>query len=195
MEKLTRRALVLKGATGLATAAVLPAAAMPPAPEPATPDASFRIKRTERFLEIRRLQKELAEADAVDDQSAFATAWNRIMFLQGQIRRPPRTPEELLEYATIAYHWNAAIDDGGLDPCEALMRQRKYRDESYRPEQTAIDLLMAVFSLAGYEATSYEEWVYIRSDPAEIFTSSITSGTSEENDMAEFDDEIEEDLT
>lgn len=122
MEKLTRRTLVLKGATGLAIAAVLPAAAMPAAPEPATPDAPFRIKRTERFLEIFRLQKEMAEANAIDDRTAFATAWNRIMHLQGQIPRPPRTPEELLEFATIAYHWNTAIADMHLDPCEALMR-------------------------------------------------------------------------
>lgn len=128
MQNLTRRALVFKGATSLATAAVLPAAAaMPHTPSTSAPAAPFRIERTERFLAIRRLQKELAEADAADDQTAFATAWNRIIFLQGQIARPPRTPEELLEYSTIAFHWNSAIADGGLDPCEALMRQRKYR--------------------------------------------------------------------
>jgi hypothetical protein len=190
MQKLTRRTLVLKAATGLATAAALPAAAMP-----TTLGAPFRIARTERFLEIRRLQAEMAKADAADDRTAFATAWNRIMFLQGQIPQPPRTPEELLEYATIAFHWNSAIADGDLDPCEALMRQRKYRNESYRPEQTAIDLLMAVFSLAGYRATSHERWVHIRWDPPEVFNSSTSSDKSEENDMAELGDEIEEDLT
>lgn len=54
---------------------------------------------------------------------------------------------------------------------------------------------MAVFNLAGYQATSNERWVHIRWDPEEAFTSSMTSGRREEDDMVEFDDQIMEDRT
>ena len=67
------------------------------------------------------------------------------------------------------------------------MRQRKYRDESNRPEQTAIGLVMAVFGLAGYRATSYEPWVHIRWDPDDC----ISSARPKRQTPAEFEDEIE----
>jgi hypothetical protein len=63
------------------------------------------------------------------------------------------------------HFWNTAQADGGLDPCEALMRSRKHRSPSHLPEQTAVDLAMAVFALAGFRATSYERWPHLRDGP------------------------------
>jgi hypothetical protein len=188
MQNLTRRSLVLKGAAGLAAASSV--AALPAEAKAALPDAPFRIEPTERFLEIRRQMKVLSEVDMYENGAAFADAWNKIILMQRQISRTPRTPAELLEYATITPFWNTAKADGGLDPCEALMRQREHRDESYLPEQTAMDLAMAVFGLAGYRATSFTPWVYIRSDPDDC----ISSARPKRQTPAEFDDdEIESD--
>lgn len=124
----------------------------------------FRIERTERFLEFMRLRARLAKTD-FDDAVRYADIWNRIILLQRQFSSRPTTPEELLEYATIMLHWNTAVADGSLDPCEALMRQRKHRRKSYLPEQVAIDLGAAVFALAGYRAQSFVRWVHLREDP------------------------------
>jgi hypothetical protein len=120
----------------------------------------FRIEPTERFLEIRELQKRLAAADG--DNTAFAKYWNRIMLLQREISPFPTTPAELLEFATVMLHWNVTMEDLPLDPCEALMRQRKHRDQSYHPEQTAVDLGMAVFALAGFRPVSSLQWNHQR---------------------------------
>jgi hypothetical protein len=118
-------------------------------------------------LEIRRLQKRLAEIDYAEprDRTAYAEAWNRIMEIQSGISHRPTTASELLDYATIMLVWNTAVADGGLDPCEALMRTRTHRTRSYLPEQTAVDLAAAVFSLVGYRAESHVRWARLREDP------------------------------
>jgi hypothetical protein len=152
----TTRRDVLAGATGLAAGSVL----APPTPAeevPLTIEASAR----------RSLQKRRAEIDAVEprDDTAFAEAWNRIMEIQSGISHRPTTLSELLDYATIMLFWNTATADGGLDPCEALMRTRTHRKRSYLPEQTAVDLAAAVFALAGCRAESHVRWARLREDP------------------------------
>ncbi len=158
MSEQSRRDVLLTGAAGLV------AGTKSPATEPIEQGVPFSIEPTERFLEIRRLQKVLAAADGVD-RKGFAEAWNRITALQSEMSDVPRTPAELLEYATIMLFWNTAIADGGLDPCEALMRSRAHRHRSHAPEQTAVDLAMAVFALAGYRATSDVQWPNVRVFP------------------------------
>ena len=151
---ISRRDLLAAGGAVAATAAIPP------------PEAAFAagIEKTERFLEFMRLRERLAGIDPLD-RSAFAETWNRIILLQQKFSPRPTTPTELLEYATVMLHWNTAIADGALDPCEALMRTRKHRRKSYLPEQAAVDLGAAVFALAGYRAQSFVRWVHLREDP------------------------------
>jgi hypothetical protein len=84
------RRFVITTAAGLAASNVLPAKS-----QPFDQDVCFRIEPTERFLEIRRLQKALAEMKDLD--ALYADTWNRLILLQREISATPRTPAELLE--------------------------------------------------------------------------------------------------
>jgi hypothetical protein len=84
------RRFVITTAAGLAASNVLPAKS-----QPFDQDVCFRIEPTERFLEIRRLQKALAEMKDLD--ALYADRWNRLILLQREISATPRTPAELLE--------------------------------------------------------------------------------------------------
>jgi hypothetical protein len=158
----TSRRDLLTGAAGLAAGSVLAL----PAPVRAE-EVPLKIEPSARYLEIRSLQKKLAEVDAVEprDDTAFAEAWNRIMEIQSGISHRPTSLSELLDYATVMLFWNTATADGGLDPCETLMRTRTHRTRSYLPEQTAVDLASAVFALAGCRAESHVRWARLREDP------------------------------
>ena len=151
---------ILTGAAVVVTGSALAS------PTPAQSE-SFRIEPSARFMEIRHLQKRLAEMEtsSPSDEAAYAEVWNQIIAIQSGISSRPQTPSELLDYATIMLMWNTAVIDGGLDPCEALMRTRRHRSRSHLPEQTAVDLAAAVFALAGYRADSFVPWARLCADP------------------------------
>ena len=98
-----------------------------------------------------------------------------MILLQRQI--PDATnAAELLEYATIMLFWNTAKADGGLDPCEALMRSASIATVRAPPEQRATDLAMAVFGLAGYGASHLRPGFTSARNPTTAFHLPARSG-------------------